>query len=199
MVLNIESSTLIHEVMKPKMAPLIRPGFISGNVILRKVIQGDAPKSAEARSKSKWSRVSSTDKDFRMQALRHMMLFTIRPARLPQAHFYLDLDNVQDIRVHKAVYYIEQRIDDLPSVADIAAHVGVSPRQLERIMKASLHTTPAALQRMIRLQYGKWRITNTRDTITDIALSCGFADSSHFSREFKALFGKPPRAFRAAG
>jgi len=138
-------------------------------------------------------------RDKAQQALRHMMLFTIRPARLPQAHFYVDLDNVQDIRVHKAVYYIEQRIDDLPSVADIAAHVGVSPRQLERIMKASLHTTPAALQRMIRLQYGKWRITNTRDTITDIALSCGFADSSHFSREFKALFGKPPRAFRAAG
>lgn len=137
-------------------------------------------------------------RDKAQQALRHMMLFTIRPARLPQAHFYVDLDNVQDIRVHKAVYYIEQRIDDLPSVADIAAHVGVSPRQLERILKASLNTTPAALQRMIRLQYGKWRITNTRDTITDIALSCGFADSSHFSREFKALFGKPPRAFRAA-
>ncbi len=137
-------------------------------------------------------------RDKAQQALRHMMLFTIRPARLPQAHFYVDLDNVQDIRVHKAVYYIEQRIDDLPSVADIAAHVGVSPRQLERILKASLNTTPAALQRMIRLQYGKWRITNTRDTITDIALSCGFADSSHFSREFKALFGKPPRAFRVA-
>ncbi len=130
------------------------------------------------------------------QALRHMMLHNIRPARLPQAHFYIDLNPVSDMRVHKAVHFIEQRIDDFPSVSSIAAHVGVSPRQLERIFKSSLNMTPAALHRMMRLQYGKWLITNTRESITDIALGCGFADSSHFSREFKLLFGQTPRVFR---
>ncbi|MGP1613492.1 MAG: helix-turn-helix domain-containing protein, partial [Pollutimonas bauzanensis] len=92
---------------------------------------------------------------------------------------------VSDLRVHKAVHFIEQRIDDFPSVSSIAAHVGVSPRQLERIFKAALNTTPAALHRVMRLQYGKWLVTNTRDSITEIALSCGFSDSSHFAREFK--------------
>ncbi|WP_371734581.1 GlxA family transcriptional regulator [Allopusillimonas soli] len=135
-------------------------------------------------------------RDKAQQALRHMMLYSIRPARLPQAHFYIDLEHVNDSRVHKAIYYIEQRIDDLPSVQDIADHVGVSGRQLERLFKTAVGMTPAAVHRMLRLQYGKWRITNTRDAITDIAVSCGFSDSSHFSREFKARFGKSPRAFR---
>ncbi|SHI28952.1 GlxA family transcriptional regulator [Pollutimonas bauzanensis] len=135
-------------------------------------------------------------KEKAQQALRHMMLHSIRPARLPQAHFYIDLDQVSDLRVHKAVHFIEQRIDDFPSVSSIAAHVGVSPRQLERIFKAALNTTPAALHRVMRLQYGKWLVTNTRDSITEIALSCGFSDSSHFAREFKLLFGETPRTFR---
>jgi len=126
------------------------------------------------------------------------VLFSIRPARLPQAHFYIDLDDESDTRIHKAIHYIEQRIDDLPSVGEVASHVGVSARQLERLFKASLKMTPAALQRMIRLQYGKWRLTNTRDSITNISLGCGFSDNSHFSREFKALFGQTPRAFRSA-
>ena len=134
--------------------------------------------------------------DKAQQALRHMMLFSIRPARLPQAHFYIDLDDESDIRIHKAIHYIEQRIDDLPSVGEIASHVGVSARQLERLFKASLKMTPAALQRMIRLQYGKWRLMNTQDSITDISLGCGFSDSSHFSREFKALYDQTPRKFR---
>jgi transcriptional regulator GlxA family with amidase domain len=132
------------------------------------------------------------------QALRHMMLHSIRPARLPQAHFYIDLDAVSDVRVHKAVHFIEQRIDDFPAVSKVAAHVGVSPRQLERIFKTSLNTTPAALHRMMRLQYGKWLVTNTRESITAIALGCGFSDGAHFSREFKLLFGKTPRACRVA-
>lgn len=131
------------------------------------------------------------------QALRHMMLHSIRPARLPQAHFYIDLDQVSDVRVHKAVHFIEQRIDDFPSVSSVAEHVGVSVRQLERIFEASLGMAPAALHRMMRLQYGKWLITNTGGSITDIALSCGFSDGSHFTREFKLLFGKTPRAFRS--
>lgn len=131
------------------------------------------------------------------QALRHMMLHSIRPARLPQAHFYIDLEQVSDVRVHKAVHFIEQRIDDAPSVSSIAAHVGVSARQLERIFKTSLGMAPAALHRMMRLQYGKWLMTNTGSSVTDIALSCGFSDGSHFAREFKLLFGKTPRAFRS--
>ncbi len=130
------------------------------------------------------------------QVLRHMMLHSIRPARLPQAHFHIDLDQVSDLRIHKAVHYIEQRIDDAPSVEDIAQHVGVGARQLERVFKASLGMTPASLHRLMRLQYGKWLVTNTNDSITDIALSCGFSDSSHFSRAFKALFSMAPRALR---
>ena len=132
------------------------------------------------------------------QSLRHMMLQNVRPAWLPQAHFHIELEQVNDVRIHKAIHFIEQRIDDIPSLASIATHAGVSRRQLERLFKASLGTTPAALHRLMRLQYGKWLLTNTSSSITDIALRCGFTDSSHFAREFRRQFRQNPRALRTA-
>lgn len=130
------------------------------------------------------------------QAMRHMMLHSIRPARLPQAHFYVNLDDVDDLRVHNAVHFLEQRIDDLPSISAIAEHIGLSERQLTRLFKKTLGTTPSALYKSMRLQYGKWQLTNTRKSITDIAISCGFCDSSHFTRSFRQHFGRLPSSFR---
>lgn len=135
-------------------------------------------------------------KEKAQQAMRHMMVQSIRPARLPQAHFYVSLEHVADPRIHKAVHYLEHRIDDLPSLEDIAAYVGVGKRQLARLFRKELGTTPAAMYRMMRLQYGKWQLTNTRKSITDIALSCGFSDNAHFTRSFKDYFGMLPSTLR---
>src|SRR5690606_17910079 len=129
--------------------------------------------------------------------MRHMMLRRIRPARLPQARVYVDRESVTYRRIHTAVYSIEQRFDEPPSVSSIAEHVGMSARQLERLFKTSLGMTPAALYRAMRLQYGKWQLTNTKNSATSIALSCGFSDSSHFSKAFRQHFGQTPRSMRA--
>ena len=130
------------------------------------------------------------------QVLRHMMLHNIRPARLPQAHFIANLDGVKDTRIHKAVHYIEQRIDDRLRVQDIASHLGMSVRQLERLFKQELNTTPTRFYQKMRVEYGKWWLMNTSDSITQIALNCGFADTSHFSREFKLHFKVNPLSIR---
>lgn len=133
------------------------------------------------------------------QAVRHMMLQEIRSAALPQAHFYANLDGIADLRVRQASHFIEQRLDSPPSVEAIARYVGVSARQLERAFQAALGVSPMAFQRRLRLDYGRWLLENTRRSITDIAFDCGFADTAHFSRDFKAQFGQMPSKARGAG
>ncbi len=132
------------------------------------------------------------------QAVRHMMLQGMRPASLPQAHFYADLAAIADARVHQAVHFMEQRLDDPPSIDAIARYVGCSPRQLERAFAATLSASPAAFQRRLRLDYACWLLENSPRSITQIAFDCGFSDAAHFSREFRHMFDASPREFRTA-
>ncbi|MEI2416272.1 GlxA family transcriptional regulator [Orrella sp. JC864] len=134
-------------------------------------------------------------RDKAQQAVRHMMLQGIRPARLPQAHFYNDLAGIEDVRVRQAAHYIEQRIDNPPSLEAIARYVGVSGRQLERAFQAALGESPMSFYRRLRLAYGRWLLQGGQRSITQVALDCGYSDGAHFSRDFSSRYGLSPRRF----
>ncbi|MNC19458.1 HTH-type transcriptional activator RhaS [compost metagenome] len=103
---------------------------------------------------------------------------------------------MQDARIHQIAHFMEQRIDNPPSVAAAAHHIGVSVRQLERMFHLSLGVSPAAFQRRMRIKYGRWLLENSNKTVTEIAFDCGFADTAHFSREFRTHYQQSPSELR---
>ncbi|WEX11688.1 GlxA family transcriptional regulator [Chelativorans sp. AA-79] len=135
-------------------------------------------------------------RDRAQQAVRHMMLTGIREPSLPQAYFCQELEGVKDPRVRKAIHFMEQQLDHLPPIPAVARYVGVSARQLERAFRGELGMTPMRYHRVMRLNYGRWMIDNKLDSLTQIALDCGFSDAAHFSREFRQHFGLPPSRYR---
>ncbi len=137
--------------------------------------------------------------DKAQQSVRHMMLPTIRPASFPQAHFYSDLSGVRDTRVRRAVHLMEQSLNDPLRLDAIAVGIGTSLRQLERRFVSELGRTPVAFYRDLRIRYGAWLLMHTTSSVTEIANDAGFADTAHFSREFKTRYGATPRDFRRQG
>lgn len=135
-------------------------------------------------------------RDRAQQAVRHMMLTGIRAPTLPQAHFRQHLPEGVSARVLKAVHFMEQQLDHPPPLAAIARYVGISARQMERAFKLELGVAPMKYHRLLRLDYGRWMIDNSCESITRIALDSGFSDGAHFSREFRLHFGLPPSAYK---
>lgn len=80
---------------------------------------------------------------------------------------------------------ILRSIDHIHSVGDMAATAALSPRQLQRTLKATTGFTPHDLLKVLRLQHSFRQ---------DYLLS--FSDQSHFTRSFRALTGHTPGRFK---
>jgi AraC family transcriptional regulator len=71
-----------------------------------------------------------------------------------------------------------------------------SPYHFHRIFRALTRETLADFVKRVRLERAVYLLSHApKTTLTDIALRCGFASSSDFSRSFRAHYGVPPRAF----
>ncbi len=104
-----------------------------------------------------------------------------------------------DARVRRALGIIERNLDAPLRAESIAASVGLSKRQLERLFHAEIGTGIQQYSRDLRTGYGLWLLLRTSRSITDVALACGFSDSSHFNRTIHGAFGVTPTEARRDG
>ncbi len=78
----------------------------------------------------------------------------------------------------------------------LASISNMSLRAFERGFRAAFHLTPQKFLRKLRLRLASRALVYTEASLSEIALTCGFADQSHFSREFRRQFGRTPREYR---
>jgi AraC family transcriptional regulator, glycine betaine-responsive activator len=103
----------------------------------------------------------------------------------------------RNTRLAEAVRLIEGSVDAPLAATEVADKVGISVRQLERLFRQHLDTTPGAFSASVRLGRARALLRQTAMPITDVAVACGYDSASHFSTAFRARFGHAPRAERA--
>ncbi|GAB2175609.1 helix-turn-helix domain-containing protein [Dongia sp. agr-C8] len=99
-------------------------------------------------------------------------------------------------QVRRVEAYIESNWDQPVSIDELAGVAGASARSIFRAFKQSRGYTPQEFARKIRLKRARDMLLQTQLSVTEIALACGFADASHFSREYKKAFGDRPSDMR---
>ncbi len=72
----------------------------------------------------------------------------------------------------------------------------MSLRSFERKFLSCFHHTPQAYLRKLRLRMASHALVYTNEPMSVVAANCGFADQSHFAREFRRHFGQSPRKYR---
>jgi AraC family transcriptional regulator, regulatory protein of adaptative response / methylated-DNA-[protein]-cysteine methyltransferase len=85
---------------------------------------------------------------------------------------------------------------DRGSVEDLAGHLGMGPRQLARLFRKHLGTTPTAAARTSRIQRAKRLIDQTSMTMTEIAHHAGFRSLRSFNEAFQQVYRRPPSSLR---
>ena len=81
------------------------------------------------------------------------------------------------------------------SASQLADALGMSPRTLRR----SLSREGAGFRQLRdreRAEQARRRLDDGRESITEVALTLGFSDSSTFARAFRRWFGESPRQCR---
>lgn len=96
-----------------------------------------------------------------------------------------------------AIAYIEENYTD-PTLSNIrlARDANISEVYLRKLFSEELSTTPKQYIINIRLKKAKQLLCESTDTIGDIAEQCGFTNSYHFCRTFKAAVNMTPTQYR---
>ena len=100
--------------------------------------------------------------------------------------------------VAEAVHQIQTRFGQPLKVRELAAVAGLSEYQFEQRIRKIFHITAGQLIQKVRMDAAVYRLQNTADPIAIIALDCGYADQSSFSRQFKRTVGLSPAEYRRA-
>lgn len=104
-------------------------------------------------------------------------------AQLPQ--------NLKDV-----IALMENNMEEMLTPEEIAALVGITRRQVERLFQRYLGSTPTRHYLELRLKRSHQLLTQTQLSMSDISLACGFVSYPHFSKCYRQFFNKTPSSSR---
>lgn len=99
---------------------------------------------------------------------------------------------VRHPKLSQVIQMMEGNIEDPMSPADLAEDVGMSTRQLERLFRRYLNRSPKRYYMELRLQKARNLLMQTDMSVINVALACGFASPSHFSKCYRAHYNTTP-------
>ncbi len=111
----------------------------------------------------------------------------------------LPLPNFQAHQARTAVRFVHDNLARPLSLAEIASHIHVSPRQLTRLFVQFTGTSPAAYIERARLDRAEALLLKSALSLKAIAREVGYPNAAHFSRVFSKRNGNPPGDFRQRG
>lgn len=95
--------------------------------------------------------------------------------------------------------YIRDHLDGSLSLDTLSSATGLSAFQIAQRMKSLFGLTPHQYIIRSRIESACHQLVQTKTSLSEIALACGFSDQSSFSRQFKRSVGMTPKAFRNQG
>ncbi|MBP5971428.1 helix-turn-helix transcriptional regulator [Brasilonema sp. CT11] len=104
-------------------------------------------------------------------------------------------DGLSKPKLRQVFEYINSHIDSEIKLTNLAKMAGISQYYFCQLFKQSVGTTPYQYVLQLRVERAKQLLKSQKMTICDVALACGFANQSHFTKHFRKLTGMTPKVY----
>ena len=105
---------------------------------------------------------------------------------------------VRHPKLSLVIQMMEANIEEPVSPSLLASEVGMATRQLVRLFRRYLNRSPKRYYMELRLQKARNLLMQTDMSVINVALACGFASPSHFSKCYRAHYQTTPYRERGA-
>ncbi|MFD9028419.1 GlxA family transcriptional regulator [Streptomyces parvulus] len=130
-----------------------------------------------------------------LRVARQLVMYLKRPSG--QSQFSVPLEQVSTTRrVEDLRHHIMRNLAEPLTVADLAARLHVGDRQLTRIFKTELGTTPHAYIESARVEAARHQLESTDATLERVASACGFGTVDTLVRAFRRRLATTPTEYR---
>ncbi len=103
---------------------------------------------------------------------------------------------VQNAKVLSIIELMEGNLSEPLSLIEVADHVGLSRRQIERLFRTEMGRSPARYYLEIRLDRARHLLIQSSLPVVEVAVACGFVSASHFSKCYRELYSRSPQQER---
>lgn len=94
--------------------------------------------------------------------------------------------------LREVVNLMDANLEEPLELEQLAAYAGRSRRQIERLFKEQLGTTPQRYYMELRITEARRLLQHTELSQVEVLVACGFVSPSHFSKCYSAYFGYRP-------
>ena len=101
-------------------------------------------------------------------------------------------------RIEAAIHYLEQNFQDQPTLAEIAAHVGLSEYHFQRLFSRWAGTSPKRFLQFLTIQHAK-KLLDESQSILDTAYEAGLSSPSRLHDLFVTHEAITPGEFKQKG
>lgn len=99
------------------------------------------------------------------------------------------------LEIHRAIQYLHDHFAEQLTVADLASDAGISPPHFSRLFRRETGHSPLDYLIGVRIQRSRILLRAGSDSVTSVALKCGFSTPSHFTDCFRKQCGVSPSEY----
>lgn len=136
-----------------------------------------------------------TDRETAIRAAKYFAVDIDRTSQSSFAMFQGQKAHPDEV-IRQAQEFIEQHIEERPTVEQLAEKFGMGRRTFERRFKQATHNSVLEYIQRIKVEAAKRTFESSRKNITEVMFDVGYTDTKAFRNTFKKVTGLTPVEYR---